>query len=343
MKKLFAENKGKLIFSSLLIFVPFLFSLIAGMKIFYQSFFLLLIHWLCLFFTFGDRKNTNQSKKALDMVFWLVPVIAMLRGVLRFLARDDRAGYSVMSVAMCFGFGLMFLFLGNYLPKIRQNRTLGIKVRWALENEENWNATHRFGGRVWVISGFVCMACGMISHGGLSMALFAAAVFAAAFLPCIYSWWYYGWQLKEGRAERIRRSPRTVIFSCVFMIAVLAFVLWVLFTGNMNIRYGEQSFTIETKQWENLTVRYQDIEKVVYQPEGLSEGGSEARTSGFGNLKLSLGSFFNDRYGDYTRYTFASCDAYVELLMANGKIIVINGPDVEATEGIYDAVKMRIE
>lgn len=127
------------------------------------------------------------------------------------------------------------------------------------------------------------------------------------------------------------------------MIAVLAFVLWVLFTGNMNIRYGEQSFTIETKQWENFTVRYQDIEKVVYQPEGLSEGGSEARTSGFGNLKLSLGSFFNDRYGDYTRYTFASCDAYVELLMANGKIIVINGPDVEATEGIYDAVKMRIE
>ena len=117
------------------------------------------------------------------MVFWLVPMLAMLRGALFFLMRDDTAGYSVMSAAMCFGIGLVFVFTGNYLPKVRQNSTLGIKVKWALENEENWNATHRFAGRVWVIAGFVCMACGLLPRRGLSMVLFPAAILLAAFLP----------------------------------------------------------------------------------------------------------------------------------------------------------------
>ena len=126
------------------------------------------------------------------------------------------------------------------------------------------------------------------------------------------------------------------------MAAVFAFVLWVLFTGNMEIIFGEQSFTIETKNWADLTVRYEDIEEVVYESGGLSGGGTEVRTNGFGNLRISLGAFSNDRYGVYTRYTFASCDAYVEL-MVKGKIIVVNGADEEATQRIYDAVKKKIE
>ena len=91
MRKIFEENKGKLLLSSLIIFLPFLFSVAAGKGIFYQSFFLLLIHWLCLLITLKDRKNSGQSRKALGMVFWLVPMLAMLRGALFFLMRDFRA------------------------------------------------------------------------------------------------------------------------------------------------------------------------------------------------------------------------------------------------------------
>ena len=44
----------------------------------------------------------------------------------------------------------MFLLLGNYLPKIKQNNTLGIKISWTLTNEENWNKTHRFAETIWI-------------------------------------------------------------------------------------------------------------------------------------------------------------------------------------------------
>ncbi len=341
MKKILTENKGRLFFSSLIILLPFLCSLLMGKEPFYRSFLLLAIHWLCLSVTCRDRKNGNQSRKALHMIFWLVPVLAMVQGAVFFLAHDDTIDYSARIVVMCFGIGLVFLMAGNYLPKIRRNRTLGIKVRWALENEENWNATHRFAGKVWVIAGFTCMACGLIPQK-FSMALFPAAILLAAFLPCIYSRQYYGKQINEGRAERIRSNPKAIIFSGIVMAAVAVFVLWVLFTGSLNIVYGEQSFTAETPNWKNLTVRYEDIRCLVYEPEGLSEGGKNIRTGGFGNLRLSLGAFSNDKYGPYTRYTFASCDSYVEMTV-NGKIIVINGPDEDATESIYNTLRDKIK
>ena len=342
MKKMFAENKGKLIVSSLIILLPFFVSLFWGEAIFYQSFVLLFLHWLCLLITLRDQRDRNQNRKALGLVFWIVPAIALLRGVTGFLGRDDMEGYTAMLSAMCVGFGVLFLVMGNYLPKIRQNRTLGIKVKWALENEENWNATHRFAGRVWVSAGFACIACGMVPYKGLTMALFPAAIMMVAVLPCIYSWQYYRKQLREGTADRIRSNPKAMIFSGIFVVGILAFVLWTLFTGDMEVVFGEQSFTIETKNWSDLTVRYQDIENVAYEPRGLSGGDSEVRTNGFGNLKMSLGAFANDRYGAYTRYTFSSCDAYVELTV-NGKMIVVNGKDEEETRNIYDVVKMRME
>mgnify|MGYP000573868704 FL=1 len=47
------------------------------------------------------------------------------------------------------GMGLLFVIVGNYLPKVKPNRTIGIRVVWTLQDEENWNATHRFSGKIW--------------------------------------------------------------------------------------------------------------------------------------------------------------------------------------------------
>ena len=48
-----------------------------------------------------------------------------------------------------YGTSLLFIVIGNYLPKIKQNNTIGIRIVWILQDEENWNATHSFSGRIW--------------------------------------------------------------------------------------------------------------------------------------------------------------------------------------------------
>ena len=39
------------------------------------------------------------------------------------------------------------------------NNTIGIRIVWTLQDEENWNATHSFSGRIWGTSGILCMLC----------------------------------------------------------------------------------------------------------------------------------------------------------------------------------------
>lgn len=46
---------------------------------------------------------------------------------------------------------ILFIILGNYMGKIRQNYFVGIKLPWTLENEEVWNKTHRLSGKIFLI------------------------------------------------------------------------------------------------------------------------------------------------------------------------------------------------
>jgi uncharacterized membrane protein len=54
--------------------------------------------------------------------------------------------------------GMILIVIGNYMPKARQNYTIGIRLPWTLANEENWNRTHRIAGYLWLISGILVVA-----------------------------------------------------------------------------------------------------------------------------------------------------------------------------------------
>lgn len=72
----------------------------------------------------------------------------------------ERAETEDLFIALIYyGTSLLFIVIGNYLPKIKQNNTIGIRIVWTLQDEENWNATHSFSGRIWRTSGILCMLC----------------------------------------------------------------------------------------------------------------------------------------------------------------------------------------
>ena len=85
---------------------------------------------------------------------------------------------------VCTIMGVLFIVLGNYLPKCRQNYYVGIRIPWTLKSEENWNKTHRFGG-------FVFMICGVLilisAWAGISW-MTVVALFAMIIIPMVYSY-----------------------------------------------------------------------------------------------------------------------------------------------------------
>lgn len=72
--------------------------------------------------------------------------------------------------------GLLFILIGNYMPKCKQNYTTGIKVPWTLHSQENWNRTHRLAGWVWIIGGVAMIVNSFLQLEWISFLTIAALV-----------------------------------------------------------------------------------------------------------------------------------------------------------------------
>lgn len=152
---------------------------------------LLALHWICVLASCADPKHKNYHPKMITLVLWICPVIGLVLSTLVYAAA---LGYQLkMAVIMPLLVGVMFIIIGNLLPKCRQTYTMGIKLPWTFASEENWNKTHRFGGKVWVIGGVVTMATAFL--GSFWLLLCVLVVMVAA--PTVYSYLYYRNHEKE--------------------------------------------------------------------------------------------------------------------------------------------------
>ncbi len=336
MKKIIADHKGQLILSSLVTLLPAL----AGWQMAWEAAAFLLGHWLVLLVVFSDRRNReNQSRKAVRLIFWIMPAVSLLTGGVTALLQRGVQSASTLSTAMTMGFGLLFIVLGNYMPKFRQNSFMGIRVKWTLESEANWNATHRMGGKVWVAGGFACLAGAMLPVKAMG-AVFPVVLVTVALAPIVYSYYY---SKTQPAAEKTVSAPLPLWqkrAARLIVAAVAVIAVWVFLAGSAKIVYEDASFTVEASGWQDLTLSYSDIAAVDYLPaEEVPEGG--IRTYGLGNLRVSFGHFSNEAYGDYIRYTYDSCRDCVRLTTAGGRTVLLNGPDQPATRAIFDQLRAR--
>ena len=105
---------------------------------------LLAILWLVAFVTSQDPKRQNISHKMFTLGLWIAPVVSLVIAATMY---PVNLGYAVdISFFAELLLGLLFIIVGNYLPKARQNYTIGIRIPGTLANEENWNRTHRLAG-----------------------------------------------------------------------------------------------------------------------------------------------------------------------------------------------------
>ena len=115
----------------------------------------------------------------------MIPVITLLYNGIARLVNTGADMENLFMAFMYYGTGLLFMVIGNYLPKVKQNHTIGIRVIWTLQDEENWNATHRFSGKLWMASGILCMLCGLFEESMAALVLYIVSIMAAAIKMCI--------------------------------------------------------------------------------------------------------------------------------------------------------------
>ena len=143
---------------------------------------MLAAQWLCVLVTAADPKKANHSGKVLHLVLWIIPLLSIILSAMTYIAV---LGHAVrVEVVMPLIIGLVFTIIGNYLPKCKQSYTVGIKIPWTLHSEKNWNRTHRFAGRLWLVCGFGIMLTAFV--GGFWV--FLPIVLVMVLAPTVYSY-----------------------------------------------------------------------------------------------------------------------------------------------------------
>ncbi len=300
-----------------------------------------LLHFVCIFASSFDKKNITQNAKAFGLIYWICPGVSIFASSATYGAALG-GSYSALKILPIL-LGLMFVAIGNYMPKCRQNFTLGIKLPWTLGNEENWNATHRFGGKIWVIGGIVMM---LMSYLPIKyMALIALpAILLIALAPALYSYLLFRKQLKEGRATKDEakvllrgKNKKYTIFSLIVVSVIVLGIFFVMFTGNIEFDLDDDSIDIDASFWSDVEIDYGKIERAELR-EDVAVG---MKVNGFNSARLLLGGFENEEFGRYTRFSYRGADTVI-VIHGEGGVLVIAEKNDTATRALYDKLVEKI-
>lgn len=146
---------------------------------------LLATHLICIIATNIDPKAKNINNKMFSVVIWICPFISIVTCAMVY---GYNLGYQFdMGFFSSLLIGVLYIILGNFIPKIKQNYTIGFRIPWALNNSDNWYHTHRFGGKCMVIGGIALLATSPFENVWV---LLVVAIIPCI-LPVIYSYMYY--------------------------------------------------------------------------------------------------------------------------------------------------------
>ena len=147
------------------------------------------------------KKDTNAiSDKLFRLLLWICPSMSIVVSALTYATA---LGYevNVPFVALML-VGIIYIVLGNYLPKARQNHFFGMRVKWTLESKKNWEHTNRFSAKIMVVLGIVCIICAVmnlfIEMMTATVVIFIGTLIGAVFAMTFYSYFYY---LKHNQDE----------------------------------------------------------------------------------------------------------------------------------------------
>lgn len=85
------------------------------------------------------------------------------------------------------GAGVLFILIGNLLPKLRRNPIAGIRLSWAMHDDVAWVRAQRAGGLSFVLLGLV-LVCASPLPGYLPIAAMLAGKVIAVIAVVWYSW-----------------------------------------------------------------------------------------------------------------------------------------------------------
>ncbi len=154
--------------------------LVIGMPVFIMA-----VHLVCLLFIEADPRRAGISAGLRRIIYWICPSVSLLVCLSCYAVSF---GTDLNTGALTCAFvGVLFILIGNSLSKCRRNYTVGIKLPWTLDNDENWDRTHRIGSRCFILGGILILCDTMIQK----LWIIGLAIFIVTVIPIACSYGLY--------------------------------------------------------------------------------------------------------------------------------------------------------
>lgn len=164
-----------------------------GSKIFgvFMAPVIMIFTWIVMkYFPKIDPKKNNYKKfeKSYSIIVNLLITFFLILHVVILLAA---MGYEVsIDKIVPLIVGILFIVIGNYLPKSKRNYFYGIKTPWTLSSDVSWRKTHRLGGKLFIISGGTVILSSFFLEGKVKIVIVIAAIFVTVIVLLIGSYFY---------------------------------------------------------------------------------------------------------------------------------------------------------
>ena len=133
------------------------------------------------------KKYTMLTVSIVEAIFVILLIMLLVYAT---MYTEDGFVFEISKIMLPL-FGLMFIILGNYMPKIEKNSTLGVKTYWSMYNETTWQKTHRFTGFVSVVVGVLSIVLGLFFNDIVNFIILMSLIFVFAVSTTVASYIYY--------------------------------------------------------------------------------------------------------------------------------------------------------
>jgi len=147
--------------------------------------FLTIMNLFLCFMLDNDPKNERQNNFLMTLTKLSMPIMMIVIYVITILAGLGRVVNTSVIISLLMG--TLFIAIGNYMPKVKRNYTVGIKLPWTLNSDENWRRTHRLGGICFILMGLCFFATPFVK----SELIIFIPIAIVLILPMIYSYYLY--------------------------------------------------------------------------------------------------------------------------------------------------------
>jgi uncharacterized membrane protein len=154
---------------------------------------------LILKFIEPRKENIEQSKNAIHSI---IAALVLFMFILEMGYFAMIAGWLVpMNKLVIFAIGVMFMFMGNFLGKVRSNFFIGIRTPWTLSSDNVWIKTHRLAGPLFLAAGLITAMLVWLLPETYTPYLILGTIIPAALIPTFYSWWLFKEENKQNDAS----------------------------------------------------------------------------------------------------------------------------------------------